>query len=205
MVSMRSMRSFRYLPILLLAATPALTQTAPTTYGIGRAPTAAELAASSITIQPDGKGLPKGSGTAAVGAKVFVDAGCEGCHGVKGAGGVTSAPALFAAKGPTEANPWDRGVMAVKAPYATLVWSFINRAMPFGNEGSLKPDEVFSLTAYLLAINQVIPQDMVVDQDNLGKVKMPMNREPSKEAGPTNWVQVPDWQPNSPRLKGYPG
>jgi len=202
---MVSMQSLRYLPILLLAATPALTQTAPTTYGIGRAPTAAELAASSITIHPDGAGLPKGSGTAAIGAKVFVDAGCEGCHGVKGAGGVTSAPALFSAKGPAEANPWDRGVMAVKAPYATLVWSFINRAMPFGNEGSLKPDEVFALTAYLLAVNQVIPQDMVLNETNLGQVKMPMTREPAAAAGPTNWVRVPDWQPGQPRMKGYPG
>ena len=197
---MVSMRSLRFVPILLVVATPALTET----YGIGRAPTAAELAASSITIQPDGKGLPKGSGTAAVGAKVFVDAGCEGCHGVKGAGGVTSAPALLAAKGP-EADPWTRGVMAVKAPYATIMWSFINRAMPFGNEGSLKPDEVYALSAYLLAINQVIPEAMVIDQDNLAKVKMPMNREPSDKAGPTNWVQVPDWQPGQPRMKGYPG
>jgi len=201
---MVSMQSLRYLPILLLAATPALTQTAPTTYGIGRAPTAAELAASSITIQPDGKGLPKGSGTAAVGAKVFVDAGCEGCHGVKGAGGVTSAPALLAAKGP-EADPWTRGVMAVKAPYATLVWSFINRAMPFGNEGSLKPDEVYALTAYLLANNQVIPADMVVNEGNLGQVKMPMNREPAAVAGPNNWVRVPEWAHLQPRMKGYPG
>jgi len=197
MVSTQSLRIV--LPILLLSASPLLAQT----YSIGRAPTAAELAASSITIQPNGNGLPKGSGTAAVGAKVFVDQGCEGCHGVSGKGGATSAPALLAAK--TEGTPWDRGVMAVKAPYATIMWSFINRAMPFGNEGSLKPDEVFALTAYLLTINQVIPQDMVIDQDNLAKVKMPMNREPSKDAGPTNWVQVPDWQPNSPRLKGYPG
>jgi len=202
MVSMRSLRIVA--PILLLSASPMFAQTTAQTYGIGRAPTAPELAASSITIQPDGKGLPKGSGTSAIGAKVFVDAGCEACHGVKGAGGVTSAPALLAAKGP-EANPWDRGVMAVKAPYATIMWSFINRAMPFGNEGSLKPDEVYALSAYLLAVNKVIPEDMVVDQDNLAKVKMPMNREPSAAAGPNNWVQVPDWQPGQPRMKGYPG
>ncbi len=204
MVSMPSIASFKYLPILLLAATPALAQSAPATYGIGRAPTAAELAASSITIHPDGTGLPKGSGTAAIGAKVFVDAGCEACHGVKGAGGVTSAPALLAAKGP-EASPWDRGVMAVKAPYATIMWSFINRAMPFGNEGSLKPDEVYALSAYLLAVNKVIPEDMVINQDNLAKVKMPMNREPATVAGPNNWVRVPEWQPGQPRFKGYPG
>jgi cytochrome c len=95
--------------------------------------------------------------------------------------------------------------MAVKAPYATLVWSFINRAMPFGNEGSLKPDEVFALTAYLLTINQVIPDGTVLNEGNLGQVKMPMDREPAAAAGPTKWVRVPDWAPLSPRLKGYPG
>ena len=197
---MVSMRSLRLVPIFLLLASPALAQT----YGIGRAPTAAELAAASITIQPDGKGLPVGRGTFAEGEKVFMDQGCYACHGEKGAGGVTSAPALLAAKGP-EANPWDRGVMAVKAPYATIMWSFINRAMPFGNEGSLTPNEVYSLTAYLLALNKVIPESMVVDQNNLAQVKMPMNKEPATKAGPNDWVRVPDWQPNSPRMKGYPG
>lgn len=197
---MVSMRSLRLVPVLLLLASPALAQT----FGIGRAPTAAELAAASITIQPDGKGLPVGRGTFAQGEKIFADQGCSACHGERGAGGVTSAPALLAARGP-EANPWERGVMAVKAPYATIMWSFINRAMPFGNEGSLTPDEVYSLTAYLLAINKVIPENQVIDQTNLAQVKMPMNREPAEKAGPNDWVRVPDWQPNAPRLKGYPG
>jgi len=186
---------------LLLSASPVLAQT----YGIGRAPTAAELAASSITIQPNGAGLPAGRGTAAEGAKVFVDQGCSGCHGEKGVGGVTSAPALLAAKGP-EANPWDRGVMAVKAPYATIMWSFINRAMPFGNEGSLTPNEVYSLTAYLLALNKVIPEDQVIDQSNLAQVKMPMNKEPAtSKPGANDWVRVPDWKAGQPRMAGYPG
>jgi len=189
------------LPILLLSASPVLAQT----YGIGRAPTAAELAASSITIQPNGAGLPVGRGTAAEGEKVFVDQGCSGCHGEKGVGGVTSAPALLAAKGP-EANAWDRGVMAVKAPYATIMFSFINRAMPFGNEGSLTPNEVYSLTAYLLALNKVIPENQVLDQSNLAQVKMPMNKEPAtSKPGPNDWVRVPDWKAGQPRMAGYPG
>lgn len=200
---MVSTQSLKVAPILLLLASPAFAQTYT---GIGRAPTAAELAASSITIQPDGKGLPKGSGTSAVGAKIFADQ-CEACHGVAGKGGVTSAPVLLAAKGPTEANPWDRGVMAVKVPYPTIMWSFINRAMPLGNEGSLKPDEVFALTAYLLAINKVIPDNMVVDQDNLGKINTPMSREPDAtgKGGDTTWTRVPEWAPNKQRFPGYPG
>jgi len=200
MVSTRS--TLKVAPFLLLLATPALAQ-AP--LGIGRAPTAAELAASSITIQPDGKGLPKGSGTAAAGAKIYVDQ-CEACHGVGGKGGVTSAPVLLAAKGP-EAGPWDRAVMAVKQPYPTIMWSFINRAMPLGNEGSLTPDEVYALTAYLLAANKVIPETMVVDQDNLGKINTPMSREPDPtgKGGPNTWTRVPDWAPNKQRFPGYAG
>jgi cytochrome c len=202
MVSMRSLKIG--LPILLLSASPMLAQTVAQTYGIGRAPTAAELAASSITIQPDGTGLPKGKGSFKEGEKIFVDAGCSACHGEKGAGGVTSAPALLAAKGP-EASPWDRAVMAVKQPYPTIMWSFINRAMPFGAEGTLKPNEVYALTAYLLAVNKVIPEDMVLDETNLAKVKTPMNAIPAAAAGPNNWVRVPEWQPGQPRMKGYPG
>ena len=98
------MGSLRIVPILLLLASPALAQT----YGVGRAPTAAELAASSITISPGGVGLPQGRGTAAEGAKLFIDKGCSTCHGDAAVGGVTAAPNLQAKKGP-EVNAWDRG------------------------------------------------------------------------------------------------
>jgi S-disulfanyl-L-cysteine oxidoreductase SoxD len=192
------MGSLRFVPILLLLASPALAQT----YGVGRAPTAAELVASSITISPGGVGLPPGHGTAAEGAKLFIDKGCSTCHGDAAVGGVTAAPNLQAKKGP-EVNAWDRGAgsngIPVKAPYATIAWDFIRRGMPLGNEGTLTPDEVYSLTAYLFAINKIIPEDQVLDQDNLAKVKMPIGNE---------WAPVPganrDWKPGAPRLAGYP-
>jgi cytochrome c len=111
---------------------------------------------------------------------------------------VTAAPNLKAPKGP-EVSAWNRGAGAngipVKAPYATIAWDFINRAMPLGAEGTLTHDEVYSLTAYLLAINQIIPDDQVLDQDNLGKVKMPIGND---------WARVPDWKPDGPRFPGYP-
>ena len=192
------MGSFKFVPILLLLASPALAQT----YGVGRAPSAAELAAADITVQPDGRGLPPGHGTAAEGAKLFVDKGCAGCHGDAAVGGITAAPNLKAPKGP-EVSAWDRGAgsngIPVKAPYATIAWDFIRRGMPLGNEGSLTPDEVYSLTAYLFAINKIIPEDQVLNQDNLAKVKMPIGNE---------WAPVPgasrDWKPRMPRLAGYP-
>lgn len=192
------MGSSRIVAVLLLLTSPALAQT----YGLGRAPSAAELAASSITISPSGVGLPQGRGNAAQGEKLFTEKNCVTCHGEGAVGGITAAPRLKATKGP-EVNAWNRGWggngIPVKAPSATIAWDFINRGMPLGNEGSLKPDEVYSLTAYLLAINQIIPWDQVLDQDNLAKVKMPIGDE---------WAPVPgaraDWKPSDPRLPGYP-
>ena len=187
------MGSLRIVPIFLLLASAALAQT----YGVGRAPTAAELA-QDITISPTGVGLPPGHGTAAEGKVLFTQKNCVVCHGPDGAGGVTSAPNLLAKKGP-EVNAWLRGTggdgIPVKAPNAVIVWDFIHRAMPLRNEGTLTPNEVYALTAYLLAINKIIPEDQVLDQNNLAKVKMPIGNE---------WVRVPDWKPRSPRLAGYP-
>jgi cytochrome c len=189
------MGSLKIVPILLLLASPALAQT----YGVGRAPSAEELAAASITISPTGAGLPRGRGAAAEGEKLFKEKNCASCHGEAAVGGVTAAPRLQAKKGP-EVNAWNRewggNGIPVKAPFATIAWDFINRAMPLGNEGSLTPDEVYALTAYLFAINKIIPWDQVLDQDNLAKVKMPIGDE---------WARVPDWKkPGSPRLAGYP-
>jgi cytochrome c len=67
--------------------------------------------------------------------------------------------------------------------------------MPLGREGSLKPDEVYSLTAYLLNLNEVIPEDLVLDAQSLPKVKMPIGED---------YASLPDWKPKTRRLKGYP-
>src|SRR5580700_9494234 len=192
------MGSLRIAPILLLLASPALAQT----YDIGKAPTAAQLA-QDITISPTGEGLPPGHGTAAEGAKLYIDKGCVACHGPAGAGGVTVAPNLIGNKGtgPGDAA-WKRvnggeapGALPILAPDATIVWDYINRGMPLGNEGSLKPDEVYALTAYLFALNKMTSEDTVIDQNNLAKIKMPIG---------TEWVRVPDWNPGGQRMPGYP-
>ena len=187
------MGSLKIVPGFLLLASAALAQT----YGVGHAPTAAELA-QDITISPTERTFQPGHGTFAEGKVLFTQKNCVVCHGPDGAGGVTSAPNLLAKKGP-EVDAWDRGGggdgIPGEAPYATIVWDFIHRAMPLGNEGTLTPNEVYSLTAYLLAINKIIPEDQVLDQNNLAKVKMPIGNE---------WVRVPDWKPKSPRLAGFP-
>ena len=103
---------------------------------------------------------------------------------------------VLQAKASADTNVWKRErVLPLRAPNATIVWDFIRRGMPLGLEGTLKPDEVYSLTAYLLAINKVIPEDMVLDRENLPKVQMPIGEEYGKPH---------EFKVNSPRLPGYP-
>ncbi len=80
-------------------------------------------------------------------------------------------------------------VMALHSPYATTIWDYIHRAMPFGQEGTLKPDEVYALTAFLLYKNGVIKEDDVLNQQTLPQIKMP-NR---------NGYAIPNWKPGMPR------
>jgi cytochrome c len=87
-------------------------------------------------------------------------------------------------------------VLPVRAPYATIVWDYINRGMPLNREGTLTADEVYALTAYLLSINQVIPEDQVLDRENLPKVKMPL--------GEGEYADLPEFKLRARRLKGYP-
>ena len=165
----------------------------PPKYGVGRTPTAEELRALDISIGPDGEELPPGRGTAKEGAQLFTSKGCAACHGANGTGG--RAPELKSKFGPST-ETWERGrILPVRAPFATIVWDYINRGMPLGREGSLKPDEVYALTAFLLYINEVIPEDAVLDAESLPKVKMPIG---------DDYASLPDWKANTRRLKGYP-
>jgi cytochrome c len=169
-----------------------LAQSSPT-YGVGRTPTAEELRAWDISIGADGAELPPGRGTAKEGAQLYVQKACATCHGATGLEG--KAPNLKSKSGP-DVETWERGrILPIRAPYATTVWDYINRAMPLGREGTLTPNEVYSLTAFLLSINQVIPEDLVLDAQSLPKIKMPIG---------DNYASLPDWKPKTRRLKGYP-
>ena len=159
------MASRRVLPIAfsLLMSVPALAQ--GPTYGIGRTPTAEEIRARDISIGPTGEELPPGKGSAKEGALAYRSKGCAGCHGANGIGG--AAP-ILKSKDPANPSVWARGrILPLRAPFATTVWDYINRGMPLNREGTLTPDEVYGLTAYLLFINGVIPEDQVLDQQNL--------------------------------------
>jgi cytochrome c len=89
----------------------------------------------------------------------------------------------------------DTGIMALRSPYAVTIWDYISRGMPLGKEGTLKPDEVYALTAFLLSKNEVIKEDEVMDAQSLPKVKMP-NRD--------GFANLPEWKHGTPRLAGYP-
>ena len=187
-----TMRMLRLLSFVLLLGGSALAQSRP--YGVGSTPSEEQIRAWDISISPTGKELPPGRGTPKEGEQLFVQKGCAGCHGAKGAGGL--APKLVKAEGKPNADPWDLGrVLPFRAPYATTVWDYINRAMPLGREGTLTADEVYSLTAYLLFINEVIREDDVLDAKSLPKVKMPIGND---------YASLPEWKPRMPRLKGYP-
>jgi len=177
--------------IVLLVGSPASAQSP--TYGVGRTPTAEELRRMDISIGAAGEELPPGRGTAKEGEKVFEQKACIACHGAAGLGGM--APALQSTKG-QDVPIWERErILPLRAPFATTVWDFINRGMPVGSEGTLTPDEVYSLTAYLLFLNKVIPEDQVLDKQSLPKVKMPIG---------DNYGKLHEWQPRTPRLEGYP-
>ena len=158
------MGSLRLVTILLLTSvgllgSPAFAQSP--TYGVGRTPTADEIRRMDISVGPTGEELPPGRGTAKEGAQVYVQKACIGCHGAAGIGGL--APILQSKRG-ADVPVWKKErILPLRAPHATIVWDFINRGMPLGLEGTLTPDEVYSLTAYLLFINKVIPEDMVLD------------------------------------------
>src|SRR5678815_5417622 len=142
----------RVLTLVLFMGGSALAQSP--TYGVGRTPTPAELRAWHISSGPTGKELPPGRGTAKEGAQVYRAKGCAGCHGATGIEG--RAPILKSKAGPDGSDVviWKRErILPLRAPFATTVWDYINRAMPLNREGTLTADEVYALTAFLLNIN----------------------------------------------------
>ena len=161
-------------PSLLLAlvlvaamATPALARK----LGLGREATPQEVAAWDIDVRPDGQGLPKGKGTVAQGEEVF-QAQCAACHGEFGEG-KDRWPAVAGGLGSLKNDRPDRTVGSFW-PYATTLFDYIRRAMPFGNAQSLSPDELYALTAYILFLNDVTKDPKFeLDEKTLAAVKMP--------------------------------
>jgi mono/diheme cytochrome c family protein len=153
---------------VMLAGAVALAAQSPK-YGVGQPPTPEQIRDLGAAIAPDGTGLPEGSGTVAAGREVFA-ARCSKCHGEKGEGAV--GPVLVGGRG-TLATAKPIKTVGSYWPYATTVWDYINRAMPFDQPGLLKPPEVYAVVAYILNLNGIIANDQVMDAKSLPKVKMP--------------------------------
>ncbi|HVL10026.1 MAG TPA: cytochrome c [Burkholderiaceae bacterium] len=138
-------------------------------YGLGKTPTAQEIAGWNIDIAPDGVGLPPGSGTVAQGRALYA-AQCAACHGANGQGG--TAARLVGGQGTLTS---EKPVLTIGSywPYATTLYDYINRAMPWDRPQSLKPNEVYALTAFLLHMNGIVDANASLDATSLPKVAMP--------------------------------
>ena len=153
-----------------------------------------EIKSFDMIVGPEGKELPPGSGTAKEGAEIFAKQ-CALCHGRNGTGGVANRLVMGTPGNPHRGTFKDTEKSAViYYPYATIAWDYIHRAMPANKPGSLTPDEVYSLVAYLFYQNGIIQEGDVMDAKSLPRIQMP-NRDgfvPAKPVWPPN-PKKPSW------------
>ena len=142
---------------------------AQTSYGIGRAPTPAEMSAWNIDVEPDGRNLPRGQGTVAHGRQVY-ESQCASCHGAKGEGGIGDR--LVGGNGTLNT---DKPIKTVGSywPYATTLFDYIRRAMPLNAPQSLSTDDVYAVAGYVLYMNGLVPENATVDGASLAALRMP--------------------------------
>jgi mono/diheme cytochrome c family protein len=146
----------------------------PAGFAIGRNATRDEVAAWDIDVRPDGKGLPMGQGDVENGKLIYAKK-CAACHGINGKespgvkllGTVLVGDTSAKSRPKTIGNYW---------PYATTLFDYVRRAMPYNQPGSLTDNEVYSITAYLLNANKIIKADAIVNAENLPKIMMPAKK-----------------------------
>lgn len=151
--------------VCLLLSTKAIA----TSPGLGQPLTEAEAQAHSLTVLPDGSGLPTGNGTARTGEPVY-QRHCLACHGLQGADGINDR--LVGGHGSLRTKQPVRTIGSYW-PYATTVFDFIRRAMPYNNPGTLTNDEIYGVTAYLLHLNGLIGAEDEMNAATLPGVTMP--------------------------------
>ena len=138
--------------------------------GLGRPATKNEVLAWDIDIRPDGSGLPVGSGSVLIGEEVYTD-NCASCHGDFGEG-IDRWPELA---GGFDTLDSENPVKTIGSywPYLSTVWDYVHRAMPFGNAQSLSNDEVYSITAYIMYLNDLVDEDFELSNSNFEEVRLP--------------------------------
>ena len=156
--------------ISMLTIAPAALAQAPQ---FGQAIAPADIAAWDISIGPDGAGLPPGQGTAIEGEAIYV-AKCQACHGEKGIGAsVALAGALVGGMGTLAPDKTPIKTVGSYWPYATTLFDYTRRAMPFQESKSLTADELYAVSAYILNLNGIVGSNDVIDAQSLPKVRMP--------------------------------
>ena len=138
--------------------------------GLGKPATEREIQGWDIDIRPDGKGLPAGQGDAIAGEEIFLQK-CASCHG-EFAEGAGRYPALAGGAGSLDTHDPVKTVGSYW-PYASTIFDYVRRAMPFGHAQSLTNDEVYAITAFILYSSEIIEDDVVMNQQTLPAVKMP--------------------------------
>ena len=179
------MSAFHKGALLALGLTVAASAASAETFGFGREATPAEIAGWDIDVRPDGQGLPVGKGTAEDGEEVFQEK-CASCHGEFGEG-ADRWPVLMGGQDSLASHDPVKTVGSYW-PYASTVFDYIRRAMPFGEAQTLTPDQIYALTALLLNMSEIVEIDQELNQDNLASIQMP------NQAG----FMMPDPRPDTP-------
>jgi cytochrome c len=135
----------------------------------GRPATGNEIKLWDIDVRPDGTGLPDGGGTVARGKQVYVD-NCEVCHGPNGQGGIKDQ--LVGGQGSLAS---DKPIKTVGSywPYATTLFDYIQRAMPYPAPGSLSVDDAYAVSGFILSLNGILLPDGKLDKESLPNIRMP--------------------------------
>lgn len=157
--------------ILLLSIPPTgwSAETGDGGFGLGHPASESDIAQWNIDVSPDGQGLPPGQGTVKQGAQLYAMK-CAACHGPTGKEGPNDV--LVGGQGSLQtAKPLK--TIGSYWPYATTLYDYLRRAMPFTAPQSLKPDEIYALVAWLLNQNQIIAEDTILDAHSLSKIEMP--------------------------------
>jgi mono/diheme cytochrome c family protein len=167
-VSLLCFHAFVAVSVVALSGVAVVSEQSPR-YKVGRTPTGEEINAWDIAIGPDGRELPPGQGTVARGKTVYAEQ-CTRCHGAT----ATEGPEMPLVGGQGSLNT-SQPLKTVGSywPYATTLFDYINRAMPFDRPTVLSADDVYAVTAYLLHLNGIIKEQDVMDARTLPAVKMP--------------------------------
>ena len=160
-------------------------------FNLGKLASKEEIAGWDIDVRPDGLGAPIGSGTALIGEEIYTEQ-CAACHGDFGEG-ADRWPALVGGEGSLASHDPEKTTGSYW-PYASTIYDYIYRAMPYGVAQSLSYDETYEIVAYLLYMSDIIDEDFVLSEKNIGEIEMP-NR---------NGFLLPDPRPDILNTNGQP-